>query len=656
MAPKPNRLIEEKSPYLLQHAHNPVDWYPWGEEAFAKAKKEKKPIFLSIGYSTCHWCHVMERESFDSEEVGMILNEKFVAIKVDREERPDIDAIYMTACQALTGQGGWPLTIIMTPDKKPFFAGTYFPKESSRGMPGLIDILRRVTALWEQDRQHLRQIGHRISTAMNNDIFRHDRGEVTEKALTNAFSYLASNFDSRWGGFSSAPKFPTPHNLSFLLRYWSTSADNTALKMVTTTLEAMYCGGIWDHIGFGFARYSTDDKWLVPHFEKMLYDNALLAICYLEAYQVTGKALYAKIARQIFTYVIRDMSNPEGGFYTAEDADSEGEEGKFYLWTPAEIKSVLGKKAGDQFCRDYDISKQGNFNGRSIPNLISRGPIAGHDEALQKLFVQREQRVRPFKDDKILTALNGLMIAALAYGSRVLGNKGYMTAAQKAVAFIESKLRRADGRLLARYRDNEAAHLAYLDDYAFLIWGLIELHQSTLRENYLQLALKLTDDMLELFWDPKEGGLFLYGRDAEELISRPKEIYDGATPAGNSVAAVNLIRLARLTKDRRLEQRGKEQLAAFGGSIEDSSAGHTHFLMAVWLDRMPPFDITVTGEPAAHDTQSMLAVINSKFLPAAGIVFKPNSNSDQAAAVQVCRDFVCHQPVYGANQLKHLLQ
>ena len=667
-----NRLINEKSPYLLQHAYNPVDWYPWGDEAFDKARAENKPIFLSIGYSTCHWCHVTERESFEKEDIGKILNEHFIAIKVDREERPDIDAIYMSVCQAMTGHGGWPLTIIMTPGKKPFFAGTYFPNKSVGGMPGLKDILTQIAAVWQERKNELIESAEEITKAVNTHLFSHVSGEVTAEVLDKAFAYFMANFDPHHGGFGSAPKFPTPHNLSFLLRYWKTSGNNAALKMVETTLDAMYRGGIWDHIGFGFARYSTDEKWLVPHFEKMLYDNALLAIAYLEAYQATGNVAYANTAKQIFTYVLRDMTSPEGGFYSAEDADSEGEEGKFYLWTPLEVKDALGENLGSQFCRDFNITTEGNFEGQSIPNLIKTGYVEGYEEARKTLFSQRNKRVHPFKDDKILTAWNGLMIAALAYGARVLDENKYIEAAEKAIAFISTNLRRDDGRLLARYRDKEAAYLGYLDDYAFLVWGLIELYQTTLKPTYLKLALDLSKDMLKYFWDETSGGFFLYGNDAKSLISRPKEIYDGATPSGNSVAAVNLIKLARLTGNPEFEEKNQQQLKAFGGSVAKSPSGHSHFLMAVWLNHTAGTDITIVGNRQASDTQQLLFVINNKFNPEAIITLKPlqpeESNLTQLApsiqnkhaidgkaTVHVCKDYSCHQPVNDPRKLAQLL-
>lgn len=655
---KPNRLINEKSPYLLQHAHNPVDWYPWGDEAFAKAKADDKPIFLSIGYSTCHWCHVMERESFEDEEVAALLNEHFVSIKVDREERPDIDTIYMSVCQAITGHGGWPLTIIMTPDKKPFYAGTYFPKRDARGMPGLMTILSRLAELWQENKEDLITSGNKITEAVSSQMFVHVSGEIDQHILDQAYEIYKNRFDPVYGGFGSAPKFPTPHNLSYLLRYWKMTGKKQALEMVEKTLESMYRGGIFDHIGYGFARYSVDQKWLVPHFEKMLYDNALLAIAYLEAYQATGKDFYKNVAENIFEYVIRDMTSPEGAFYSAEDADSEGEEGKFYVWSEEEIKEVLGESLGRHYCEEYDITPRGNFEGKSIPNLIKTGLIVGYEEAREKLFAQREQRVHPFKDDKILTAWNGLMIAALAFGARVLAEPKYADAAEKATAFIQTHLCREDGRLLARFRKGEAAYLGYLDDYSFFTWGLIELYEATFKAQYLESALKLSRDMLKLFWDEQEGGFYLYGTDAENLIARPKEIYDGAMPSGNSVAALNLLRLARLTESPELKQLAEKQLTAFGGSVFESPTGYSHFLMAVWFNLTPPIDIKITGSLDSRETRDMIKAINRPFSPETIITLK--STEDKAISEKtlayICKDFTCQPPVDSAEALETMLR
>lgn len=592
----PNRLAKEKSPYLLQHQYNPVDWYPWGPEVFKRAVSEDKPLFLSIGYSTCHWCHVMERESFEDEEVAAVLNAGYISVKVDREERPDLDHLYMTFCQAMTGHGGWPLTIIMTAEKKPFFAGTYLPKESRMGIPGLLELLKKVAELWREDRDKLVQTGDELTEYVARQLFEPQTDRLSAEVLDYAFEELATYFDPVYGGFGSAPKFPSPHNLLFLLSYHRYKAEPQALEMVEKTLEQMYKGGIFDHLGFGFARYSTDQKWLVPHFEKMLYDNALLAIAYLDAYQITGKSLYRDVAEKVFGYVLREMTSPEGTFYSAEDADSEGVEGKYYLWTPAEVEKVLGEEAGTAFCRIYDITEKGNFAGSNIPNLIgkaleklSRNTNDGgssHEQCRQKLLAARAKRIPPFKDDKILTGWNALMIAALAIGSRVLEEHAaeYLGLAEKAFAFLRQRMVNAEGRLLARYRDGEAAYPAYLDDYAFLVWALLELYQSTGRAAYLEEALFWNEQLLSLFGvrDKREGTLHLYmtGSDSEDLLLRPWEIYDGALPSGNSVAAWNFLRLADFTGNEMMHKNAEQLFLGVGGNIKVNPMGHTFLLRA----------------------------------------------------------------------------
>jgi Highly conserved protein containing a thioredoxin domain len=583
-----NRLINEKSPYLLQHAHNPVDWYPWGDEAFAKAGRENKPIFLSIGYSTCHWCHVMERESFENNEVADLLNEKFVAIKVDREERPDIDHIYMQVCQTLTGSGGWPLTIIMTPEHQPFYAATYLPPKSRGGMMGLVELLGRLSDLWENDQEKALQAGRDISSWVQRSSG-FNGGQLLAKAIfSQAYQQYTQMFDRTYGGFGSAPKFPTPHALVFLLKYHEQNPGSKALDMVEKTLTSMYQGGIYDHIGFGFARYSTDRKWLVPHFEKMLYDNALLAIAYLEAFRLTGKELYSQVAEDIFTYVMRDMQSPLGGFYSAEDADSEGEEGKYYTWSLSEVMDALGSD-GSSFCEAYDIAPAGNFEGRSIPNLIhnsrameTRNQFAAERQVLLEL---REQRVKPLRDDKILTAWNGLMIAALAMGARIMKQQKYQEAAQKAADFILGNLRREDGRLLARYREGEALYPAYASDYAYLVWGLTELHESGAGGRYLQTALELNNDLLRLFWDEQEGGLFFYGADSEQLLTRPKEVFDGALPSDNAVATFNFLRLAKIARESELAAKARQQFQHFAGAINENPTAYSFWLQAALLQQ-----------------------------------------------------------------------
>jgi len=582
---KSNRLINEKSPYLIQHAYNPINWYPWGEEAFEEAKKENKPIFLSIGYSTCHWCHVMAHESFEDENVAAILNKFFISIKLDREERPDIDSVYMTVCQALTGAGGWPLTIIMTPEQKPFFAGTYFPKTSRYGMPGLLQILESVATQWKNSKEKLINSSDNILKELGKFFVSESNGtKVSEDNLKNGYNQLLKIFDIKYGGFGPAPKFPTPHKLMFLLRYYKMYDETNALEMVETTLNSMYRGGLFDHIGYGFSRYSTDDKYLVPHFEKMLYDNALLVISYLEAYEITKNPLYKEVSIKTLEYVFRELTNDEGGFYCAQDADSEGEEGKYYVFTPDEIKIILGEEDGDYFNEYYDITEDGNFEGMNIPNLIKNNNYDKKDEKIsilgQNVLDYRNERYSLHKDDKILTSWNGLMIAALSKAYKVLEDERYLEHAKKTVDFIYDNLIDSEERLFARYRDKESKHKGILDDYAFLTYGLIELYESSYEISYLKKAIKLTENMIDLFFDENNAGFFLYGKDSEKLIARPKELFDGAIPSGNSVAAYNLIRLARITGKSLFEEIANDQLNYIAGAIEDSEINYSFFLIA----------------------------------------------------------------------------
>lgn len=683
-----NRLIHEKSPYLLQHAYNPVNWYPWCEEAFQKAKRENKPIFLSIGYSTCHWCHVMEKESFEDREVARLLNEHFVSIKVDREERPDVDQLYMTVCQAMTGHGGWPLTIIMTPAKKPFYAGTYIPKEDRYDRTGLIRLLPKIADLWKKERQQAEKVGDRVVEVIRGHLEASDRAELDLSTFDFAFEQFVRQFDDVYGGFGDAPKFPRPHDLLFLLRYWKDKDDSEALEMVEKTLLTMRKGGIYDQLGFGFARYSVDREWLVPHFEKMLYDNALLAFTYTEAYQATKKEMYRKVAEEILTYVLRDMTADEGGFYSAEDADSEGKEGKFYVWTPAEIQQILGKEDGELFCVCYDVTEDGNFEHQtSILNQIhiSLPVIAEHyrctekelEEKLsilrKKLFEARRKRVPPHKDDKILTSWNGLMIVALARAGRVIQNPIYLEAAAKAVRFIEEKLVREDGRLLARYRDGEAAYLGYLDDYAFYVWGLIELYEATWQSKYMEQAIQFTKAMIDLFWDDQNGGFFFYGKDGEQLLIRPKEIHDGAMPSGNSVAALNLLRLASFTMDQTFMTIAEQQIKAFAGSVQEQPASHSFMLVAMQFALGKRKEIVVSGDPDDSLTQTMIREVQKAFCPNAIIVLQPRGKVDSKmkglfpavdqelssldhAAVYICENYACQQPIYELETLRERLR
>ncbi|MBY9010503.1 MAG: thioredoxin domain-containing protein [Candidatus Lokiarchaeota archaeon] len=631
---KPNKLITEKSPYLLQHAKNPVEWYPWGVEAFERAKSEDKPIFLSIGYSTCHWCHVMAHESFEDPYMAKLLNDTFISIKVDREERPDIDKIYMTVCQIMTGSGGWPLTIIMTPDKKPFFAGTYFPKESRFGRIGLVDLVKRVKDLWTNERKQLVESSEKITFALQ-DINAESPGRsLAESVLKNTYSQLSGRYDKKTGGFGTAPKFPTPHNLLFLLRFWRRTGDEEALKMVEKTLEAMRMGGIYDHIGFGFHRYSTDPNWLVPHFEKMLYDQALLTLVYLEAYQATGKDEYANTAKEVLTYILRDMTSSEGAFYSAEDADSEGEEGKFYVWSKDEITEILGVEEADVFSKLYNVDVNGNFLDEATRRKIGKNILHSKSNLLNtptidielirnKIFEEREKRIRPHKDDKILADWNGLMIAAFAKAGYIFNEAKYIQVAEKAVTFILNQMKNSEGRLLHRYRKGEADILAFLDDYAFLIWGLINLYEASFETLYLEKAIMLIEEQLKLFWDSSIGGFFFTAEDAESLLTRQKETYDGAIPSGNSVAMLNLLRLAHLTGNDTYEKQADYLGRVFAESVRANPVAHSFMMVAVDYAVGPTYSLVIAGDEGKNDTNSMLNEVRKQFLPNKSLIFRP---------------------------------
>lgn len=681
---RPNRLIHEKSPYLLQHAYNPVDWYPWGEEAFQKAIRENKPIFLSIGYSTCHWCHVMERESYEDEEVAKILNENFVSIKIDREERPDIDNIYMAVCQAMTGSGGWPLNLFLTPERKPFFAGTYFPKTERYGTPGFIAILNQISNLWKTNQQSVITSGNQVTNVLQSMAATTPGVILTEETLKHAYEQLRDSFDNIYGGFGSSPKFPTPHNYTFLLRWWKRSKDPMSLEMVEKTLERMGRGGMYDHVGGGFHRYSTDEYWLVPHFEKMLYDQALTAMAYTEAYQATGKTYYADIAKGIFAYVLRDMTSPEGGFYSAEDADSEGIEGKFYVWTPDEIIQILGEKDGKIFCDYYDVSKEGNFEEKNIlhvdksfeaftklegikPEALQELLRTGHE----KLFAVREKRMHPHKDDKILTSWNGLMIAALAKGAQAMHEPIYAQAAMRAADFILDILRQKDGTLLRRYRLGDAAIPGYLDDYAYFVWGLTEMYEASFEVKYLKAALDINKQMIENFWDKKDGGFFFSGARNEQLIAQTKEIYDGATPSGNSVALLNIVRLGRMTGNLDLEKMAEQIIKTFGETISQHPSGYTQFMCALDLALGPTKEIVIAGEPDQKDTKLMLQEIRKRFLPRKFLLLHPSKDKsieniaqfvkkqlpiEGKATAYICENYACNAPTNDINKIIQLLE
>jgi uncharacterized protein YyaL (SSP411 family) len=651
-----NRLIHEKSPYLLQHAANPIEWYPWGEEAFDRAAHEDKPVFLSIGYATCHWCHVMAHESFEDPDVAELLNRDFISIKVDREERPDIDSIYMSVCQMVTGQGGWPLTIIMTPDKKPFFAATYLPKERRFSIYGLLEILPRIVQAWRHQRPELLRSSEKIISALQGP--RPDSpGQVPDATLLDdGYEELVLRFDPEYGGFGDAPKFPTPHVLLFLLRYWKRTGKKRALKMAVKTLDALRDGGICDQIGGGFHRYSTDAQWRVPHFEKMLYDQALLLMAYTEAFHAKGYDRYRHTAEEIIAYVLRDLPSPEGAFISAEDADNSGGEGAFYLWTYAELEAVLGPEDRTLAARLFSVAPSGNWSDfghgdrtnilyRSVPlsNLATSLGMpepelsARLDSLRARLFVAREKRPRPSRDDKVLADWNGLFIAALAKAARVLGNAQYLSAAERAMTFLFRDMRTAEGGLLHRYRDGEAAIPAFADDYAFVILGLIELYETTFDTHYLSDALALNMHFQAHFLDPEQGGYFSVSDEAEVLFARKKEIYDGAIPSANSVACENLIRLSRLTGDMAHEEHANSLARHFGSRVKDNPAAYAWFLCAIDWAAGHSQEIVIAGDTGAPDTERMIAAVRSRYLPNCTVLFR--STSEPATALVTLAPF-----------------
>ncbi|MBN1515619.1 thioredoxin domain-containing protein [Candidatus Sumerlaeota bacterium] len=692
--PQFNRLIFEQSPYLLQHAANPVDWRPWGDDAFAAAKEQNKPVFLSIGYSTCHWCHVMEHESFEDGEAAAALNQRFICIKVDREERPDIDHLYMNVCNEITGQqGGWPLTCFLTPEGEPFFIGTYFPRHSLPGRIGIVELAEQIHDVWQNRRDDITFNVKAIRGALQENRQTQSSAKVAPQALALGCEQLSARFDPEYGGFGRAPKFPSPHQLSFLLRQWKRGNEWRALEMVEKTLRQMRHGGVFDQIGFGFHRYSTDRKWLVPHFEKMIYDQAMLMIACIETYQATGDEQYARTAREIATYVLRDMTSPEGGFYCAEDADSEGEEGRFYLWEPQEVVDVLSENDGALFNRIFNIVDGGNFldeasrqkNGKNIPHLTK--PLEAWAEALNveentlreriedlriKLFDARKKRIHPLKDDKILTDWNGLMIAALARAGCALDEPEYIAAARKAADFLLTTLRREDGRLLKRYRQGQAGLPAHVEDYAFTVWGLLELYEATFDTQYLQAAIELNDALIQHFQDEEHGGFFLTADDGEKLMDRGKEVYDGAMPSGNSVAALNLIRLARITGKSEYEEHAEKLIAAFGAMANRAPSAVAQFMIAFDFLQGPSCEVVIAGNPQAADTQAMLRALRAEFIPNKIVILRPPTKDtpaivkfapytehktpkDGKATAYVCQNYSCQNPTNDPEQMLKFL-
>ncbi|MBI4398189.1 MAG: thioredoxin domain-containing protein [Candidatus Omnitrophica bacterium] len=684
-----NRLAREKSPYLLQHAENPVDWYPWGGEAFKKAESENKPIFLSIGYSTCHWCHVMEEESFVNPQIAQILNEHFVSVKVDREERPDVDQVYMQAVMAISGAGGWPMSVFLTPELKPFYGGTYFPPEDRWGRPGFANLLQMIAGRWQQhaSRGELTQAAEELTQALRKEGAQPSIGgqeppssTLDEHVLAKAYQQFSAQYDAARGGFGSAPKFPRSHALSWLLRYWKRYKNPAALGMVEHTLTAMAHGGMYDQLGGGFHRYSVDDRWHVPHFEKMLYDQAMLARTYVEAYQITHHELYARIAREIFEYVLRDMTSQEGAFYSAEDADSlpsevEGHksEGAFYIWSEEEIRRALGEKNAEIFDYYFGVEKNGNaaedphgeFTGKNILCVAhTQEETAGRfkisveeardilNQSRQKLFELRTLRPRPHRDGKVLADWNGLMISAFAFGAQVLDEPRYAEAAQKAADFIFSKMREPSGRLLHRFCAGEAAIPGFVCDYAACILGLTELYETNFLSRNLEEAGRLAREMMRLFWDEKHGGVFLAGRDAENLIAPSKELYDGAIPSGNSLAAHAWVRAGRLTEDPELEGHARDAFRAFAAQIAAFPSGYPEMLIAFDFALGPSREIKIEGDETSAETKEALHIIRSKFLPETVVMFKPVRANHK---ISVCRNHVCRLPLVDMTQLREEL-
>jgi uncharacterized protein YyaL (SSP411 family) len=676
-----NHLIGQKSPYLLQHVHNPVDWYPWGAEAFSKALEEDKPIFLSIGYSTCHWCHVMGKESFENNSVAEILNRSFISIKVDREERPDIDTVYMAVCQAMSGSGGWPLSIIMTPEKKPFFATTYIPRESRFGMLGMLDVLPKIENLWKNNRNDILSSADKVADAMKQNADIKFKAEIEPGLPEKAFNEISSTFDNVNGGYGNAPKFPSAHRLIFLLRYSQLSGNSEIRRQIEFTLEKMSAGGIYDQIGGGFHRYSTDEKWLLPHFEKMLYDQALLAIAYTEAHQATGREDFAASARDILNYAIRDMSSPEGAFYSAEDADSEGEEGKFYVWDYKELFAVLPNDDALIAVRYFNVDDEGNFtdpvHGNSGKNIFhlnkSKAKIAAEfeispqalesrlSEIREKLFQHREKRVKPSKDTKILADWNGLMIAAMAKAAGVFNSCEYLDYAVKAADFILEKMRNPQGELLHHYRDGELAVDGQLDDYAFMVWGLIELYESGFDVKYLKGALDLNKIAISNFRDSVHGNYYMTGEKSEKMIFRPKVNFDGALPSGNSVQVLNLLRLSGFTADIDFEMLAAETLNASAQLINRYPGSFTNYLNAL-LYAENASEIVICGKSKSKTATEYANILRSKYLPFKSLLFVPENEAeasiykiasfakdckmlDGKSTVYVCRKHACSKPV-----------
>jgi len=654
-----NRLAGETSPYLRQHQDNPVDWYPWGDEALAAARERDVPILLSVGYSACHWCHVMAHESFEDRATAAVMNELFISINVEREERPDVDAIYMDDVQALTGHGGWPMTVFLTPDGRPFYGGTYYPKEPSHGMPAFVQLCRAVAEAWHENRDEVAGQADRLTKAIGRAVeLAPSDGPVDRSLLDGAGAALRAEFDPQWGGFGRAPKFPQESSLELLLRAAARGDRHELLSMVTTTLDAMASGGIYDHLGGGFARYSTDAFWMVPHFEKMLYNQALLGRAYLHAWQLTGERRYRQVLDETVGYVLRDLRHPEGGLYSAEDADSEGEEGRFYVWRPEEIEEVLGTEAPASMDW-WGMTKAGNFEGANILHRPVRGDLVRPpqiERSRQLLFEAREGRVRPGLDDKVLTEWNGLFLATLAEAAAATGDAGWLAAAIQTGEFLLRELRRDDGRWLRSWQGGRAQHLAYASDHAALVDAFTRLAEATGEARWVAEARATADAMLELFWDPVQGGLFTTGDDAEELITRPKDVFDGALPSANSVAAVALLRLGSLVGDPAYIERAGAILALLREPMARQPTAFSELLAAVDLATAGVTEVAVVG-----DRRDLVSAVHQRYLPNAVLAWgepyaTPLFEGRTEGMAYVCRDYACREPAGEVERLVEQLQ
>ncbi len=682
-----NRLHHETSPYLLQHAHNPVDWYPWGEEALERARREDKPILLSIGYSACHWCHVMEHESFENEDIAELMNQNFINIKVDREERPDLDEIYMNAVQIMTRQGGWPMTMFLTPDLKPFFGGTYFPPDDMYGRPGFPRVLSAVSTAYRDQRDDVSSQAEQIVGRLRQMCNPSEGGQnLTTDLLEEAFRHYRSTFDSQHGGFGEAPKFPPSMVLPFLLRYWRRTENQNALEMVELTLEKMAQGGLYDQLGGGFHRYSTDTVWLVPHFEKMLYDNAQLPVLYLEAHQATKELFYCQIASETLDYVLREMYDAEnGGFYSAQDADSEGVEGKFFVWSCTEVEALLGKERAGVFCEYYDITKAGNFEGKSIPHVQTplrafagklRLPVDELEDILtegkQRLFEARAERIKPGLDDKVLTSWNGLMIRAMAIGYQVLADRRYLEAAETSASFILTQLMQDGGLLLRTHRAGKSHLNAYLEDYSYLAAGLIALYEASFNLQWLEEAERIARIMIDQFWDESSGGFFSTGKAHELLIVKSKSAYDSATPSGTSMAIHCLLRLSKYFDDAGLHEKAVRALKLYYHQMKDAPAASGQLLCELELLLSTPKEIALVAQKESDETSMILQEIHSRFLPNKMIALLDPSADESGLAqtipllegktqldgkvtIYVCQNYACQAPTTDISELGKLL-